>query len=648
MNRLTLFCTIVLLPICLFSAAAQPPVKADVLIYGATPAGIAAAVHAAREGVSVILAEESGHVGGLVSGGLSNTDFRTYESLGGFFREFMHRVEQHYVRMYGADSQQVIDCQKGGYYEPGVARDVLEQMMADAGHVTVLLHHRLSDVLFASNTKQLAGATFVRVDPTTVGTDADGSAQQTVIRATVLLDATYEGDLLAAAGVPYALGCEAKDTYGESLAFDEPNDWVQTYNFRATLTRDPANRLPILKPDAYDRRDYQLLAEAFATGQIKSWANPDPNPVLKVRPIPNRKADFNDDANCPVSLSLKNVNHPWPEGSPETRASIYKRYKDYSLGLFWFLGHDEAVPVAVREQMLQWGLPKDEYIDSDHWSPALYVREGRRMIGQRVFTEHDTQNPSDSARAPIRRDAVAVGDYSLNCHGVYSPAPGVNVGRIGKATRPFGVPYWVMLPKEHDGLLVPVAVSSSHVGFSALRMEPVWIGLGQAAGVAAAMAIKAGIQVRDVNVLELQLRLHQLGAMTVYVSDLAERPTRITRPAWDPPGDYEVNLVAWPPASPYFSAVQLFGTYGLFHHLIDPADSAGGGQGKATGQWRLAFADHEVRPHQPIEGSLADAWLELAEEEFGVKPSQPSLLVPDGTMTRGEFLNRLFEQITQQ
>ncbi len=644
MNWLSWIRSFIVLPICGVVTAAQPSERADVLIYGATPAGVAAAVHAAREGMSVVLAEETSHVGGLVSGGLSNTDFRTFESLGGFFREFMHRVEQHYIEAHGADSQQVIDCQKGGYYEPGVARDVLEAMMADTGRVTVLLKHRLSDVQVTADSKRLTGATFI--DLKTASPAADAS-QAVTIAAKVLLDATYEGDLMAAAGVPYALGCEAKSTYGESLAFDEANDWVQTYNFRATLSRDPANSLPIPKPQSYDRGDYELLAEAFKSGQIKSWANPDPNPVLKVRPIANLKADFNDDANCPVSLSLKNVNHPWPEGSADTRARIYQRYKDYSLGLFWFLGNDPDVPAAVREQMLQWGLPKDEYVDNDHWSPALYVREGRRMIGETIFTEHDTQNPTDSVRAPIRRDAVAMGDYSLNCHGVYSPAPGVNVGRIGKATRPFGVPYSVMLPKQHQGLLVPVAVSSSHVGFSALRMEPVWIGLGQAAGVAAAMAVREGIDVRDVDLLKLQLRLHELGAMTFYVSDLAKEPTTIKRPAWDPSGTYEVNLVQWPPASPYFRAAQLFGTYGFFHHLIDPDQATGKGLARATGQWRLAFADHQLRPSEPIDATLAQHWLQLAEQEFGISLTDSKGLDADGKLTRGEFLNRLFERVVE-
>jgi hypothetical protein len=635
--RFSLITPLILLGLATASPGAETK-QTDVLIYGATPAGVAAAVHAAREGASVILMEETGHVGGLVSGGLSNTDFRTFEALGGFFREFMHRVEGHYIETHGADSQQVIDCQKGGYYEPGVARKVLEEMMQETGRVTLLLHHRLRDVdtLHEEDAGfRVRGATFH---------DLNGD-RQVAVSAKVLIDATYEGDLLAAAGVPFAVGCESKAEYGESLAFDEPNDWVQTYNFRATLTRDPENRIPIEKPENYDRGDYELLAEAFQSGKIKSWANPDPNPVLKVRPIANLKADFNDDANCPVSLSLKNVNHPWPEGDPETRARIYQRYKDYSLGLFWFLGNDPDVPEEVRRQMLEWGLPKDEYVDNDHWSPALYVREGRRMIGEYVFTEHDTQNPADSVRAPIRRDAVALGDYSLNCHGVYSPEPGVNVGRIGKSTRPFGVPYAIMLPKEHDGLLVPVAVSSSHVGFSALRMEPVWIGLGQAAGVAAAMAIREEIEVRDVDILQLQLRLHEQGAMTVYVSDLAAEMTTITRPAWDPPGTYDVRLIAWPPQSRYFRSAQLFGTYGFFHHLVDPEEVPNVRMGRATGQWRLAFPHHEARLDDPIDADRASHWLELAEQEFGLRPENPQRFQADGTLTRGEFLNRLFELV---
>ncbi len=611
-------------------AAGAAAEKFDVAVYGATPGGIAAAVNAAREGATVILLQEDGHIGGLTAGGLSNPDFQSFESLGGTWREFLHRVERYYITTHGAGSRPVIDSVRGAYSEPRVARRVFEEMLAGEKSLSVRRHHRLAGARTtdAGNRKRLVAATFTDLK----------TRQSREIEAAVFIDATYEGDLLAAAGATYRLGCEAKSEYGESLAFDTANRYVMTYNFRVCLTTERDNFIPISQPATYRREDYAPLIELLRDGKIQSLTNPGPNAILKLRPIPNGKADWNDDWNSPISLSLENVNHPWPEGTPEVREKIYSLYKDYSLGLFWFLAHDPGMPAAFRAEMSRWGLPKDEYPETGHWSPALYVREGRRLVGEYIFTEHDTQPKPGQIRAPVQPDSIAIGDYSLNSHGVYSPSFGVTVGHHGKVVRPYQIPYGVLVPRNIDGLLVPVAVSSSHVGFSALRMEPTWTSLGQAAGVAAAMAVKQRQAVRTVAVPAMQQRLWSLGAMTVYVTDLTP-VLKIPRPSWDPPGSFNAALHPWPVVSPWFKAAQYFGTRGFFADLVDTKTAPAVKRPRATGQWNAAYPHHAVGIATPIDAALAARWAKLA----GVTPA-PNLQA-DGHLTRGEFLNRLYAQV---
>jgi hypothetical protein len=615
----------------------------DVVVVGATPAGVAAAVNAAREGVTVALVEETGHIGGLASGGLSNTDFKTFASLGGTFLEFTHRVEQYYIRTYGPDSQQVIDCVRGAYYEPKVARKVFEEMLAEQNRITVMLHRRIA----GAEVKPSGGIRRLRSIEVL---DVRGGTR-TTLQAKVFIDATYEGDLVGAAGVPYRLGCESRHEYNEDAAeFEESNRYVQSYNFRVCLSRDPANRLEIPRPASYNEAEYLPILGHIRSGIIKSFSNPGSNPILKVRPIPNLKADFNDIGAAPISLSLKNVNHEWPEGGPEVRRRIFQRYKDHSLGLFWFLANHPEVPEEFRNQMREWGLSKDEYTDTENWTPALYVREGRRIVGEYVFTQHDTQPAAGGGRARLHRDSVAIGDYGLNCHGVFTPAPGRpapkitpsassislpwNIGRIGRSVRPFQMPYRIMVPVEMDALLVPVAVSASHVGYSAIRMEPAWTALGQAAGLAAAMSVKEGVEARALDVARLQRRLHELGAMTIYVPDL-DPERRVPKPAWDPPGHFSARIPSWTERSRYFQAVQYFGTRGFFHDLAGSEGIRPAGPNVATGQWRIAITGHDAGLSRPIDPALAARWLGLA----GANPRAD--LVADGRLTRGEFLHRL-------
>lgn len=592
------------------AADSVPERKADVVVYGATPGGIAAAVAAAREGAAVTLIEPSTHIGGMTTGGLSDSDFRTFESLGGIWREFMDRVVAHYRTTYGEDSPQLKACKGGGYYEPRVAGMVFRKML-DEAKVEVLLRHRPTDVyipLTADGRKSLAAVTFTDLT----------SGKATAIYAAVFIDCTYEGDLMAMAGVQYRVGCEAKSEYNESLAFDEANPWVMAINFRVCLTRNADNRLPIPQPAGYDRSHFAKVLEAAKAGQIKKLED-----IIFVRPIPNEKADLNDRMGSPISLKLVNEAAGWPNGTPEARANIYEQAKYQAQGLLWFLQNDPEAPEFLKKEVAEWGLPKDEYVDHGHWSPALYIREGRRMVGVRVFTQQDTQPDGAGVRAPPQPTAVAIGDYSLNSHGVRRLPDGTLLGVFSQQIRPWQAPFECMLPKDLDALLVPVALSASHVGYSAIRMEPTWSALGQAAGVAAGQAIKEKRNPRDLDIGKLQRRLHDLGAITFYTSDV-------------------------PPNHQAFKAVQWFGNRGLFQDLI----STGGHTASwkleklsSDSQWTKAFPHHELALDQLMTPELARTWTERAAATGLKLPADLPAVTADSKVTRGEFLQAMYRAV---
>ena len=574
----------------------------DVIVYGATPSGIASAVNAAREGVSVALFEETDHVGGLTSSGLSNTDFHSFESLGGTWLEFMNRVEAHYIQTYGSNSQQVKDCWHGAFYEPKVAKKVFMDMIEEQDNLDLILKHRLvsahTNILSNEKTK-LTGIRFIDLE----------QEQLKDFNATVFIDATYEGDLLAAAGCEYTVGSEGPDKYDEPAA--SPKDWhVQCYNFRVTLTKDTENSIPIPKPENYNPDEYQVLLDAMKDGSIDKLEDIIKGPS---RQIPNGKADFNDRKGSIMSIKLCNETDVWPEGNADVRKQVWEKTKAHTLGVLYFLQNDERVLPAIQQEMKQWNLPKDEFEEYDNFPPLIYVREGRRLVGEYIYTQKDGTRETGSTRAPAFKSAIAVGDYSFNSHGTYYTCDRELLGNLSAGTRPFQIPYPVMLPGKVEGLLVPVAVSSSRVGFGAIRMEPTWTALGQAAGLAAAQAVKNDIEPGEVNVEKLQLRLHELGAITFYTSDVR-------------------------PDSPYFRAVQYFGNRALFQDLYDP-DQVSPARLKGLGQmvqWTEAYPYHDIQPDKKMGKDLAEKWmnkLDIADKK---------LLKQSGKMTRGEFLNELY------
>jgi hypothetical protein len=513
-----------LLPNSGWAEAAAPDAEYDVVVYGATPGGICAAVAAARQGAEVALVEPTGHVGGLMSGGLSFSDSNQCDrrTLGGLFEEIHTRIAAIY-RQRGVELPYdvAVKDQARWTYEPHVAQQVFDELLEEA-KVKVIRDAPATGIATEGN----------RIISLTT-TKGDYLAKQYV-------DATYEGDLMALAGVTWTLGRESKEAYGESLAGhqypkrrmkssprdaqgkllplmtaespgkDDGDRRVMTYSFRLCLSNDPANRVEVTKPAEYDPARFELARRAIAE---------DPKCVmldLYQLPIPG-KFDGNNGIAKQVSLGLIEAGSEWAEASWERRREIWQAHKEYTLEFLWFLQHDPSVPEDIRERMQPIGLAKDEFADSGHWPPALYVREARRMVGRYVMTQ-------DDVRSNIAKDdSIGVGSFPIDshdCQRVATKAGGwVNEGTIMPERLPAGygqphqLPYRSITPHENEcaNLLVPVCLSATHVAFSSVRVEPTWMVLGQSAGMAAAMAAETGAAVQQLLIKDLQQRLVKAG-----------------------------------------------------------------------------------------------------------------------------------------
>jgi hypothetical protein len=612
---------ILLLLLVLFSDAGLA-VQYDVAVYGATPAGIAAAVTAARQGRSVALLEPTAHIGGLLTGGLSYTDFRTLEAVTGFFREYMDRVESYYRGKYGPDSQQVKDCFFGAHAEPHVSSLVLKRMMDEQPKLDAFTRHHL---VSAERVSRPGGRTAIRA----INLETPAGAKR--ILASTWIDATYEGDLAAAAGVPYRVGRESSKEYGERFAgvlyfrdgkilpgsTGEADKTVQCYNFRLVLTSKPANRLAIPRPATYNRDEFISLLPHFRSGRIQSVFTEDTSGIVRLQAIPNAKADMNDIKGAPIRLALPGETNGWPDGTPEHRAAIFNRHRDYAMGLLYFLQNDDEVPEAIRGKAREWGLPRDEFASTGHFPPALYVREARRIEGKYTFTEHDAMPAPRSVRVKLQADSIAIGDYSLNSHGHGRPAapyPEFVEGDFSFSSTPFQIPYGVIVPRHVENILVPVALSASHVGYSALRFEPTWTALGHAAGLAAHLALDGPGNTHDVEPASIQRLLHRDGAATIYVSDVL-------------------------PADPHFAAVQYLGLRGFLDDLVDASSAVAVPLKKRHGlQYFYAHAHHAVETGRILDAALRERWLQR------IPASLRSKVVGD---TRGEFLLSAYKAMCQ-
>lgn len=494
---------------------------ADVVVYGSTPGGFCAAIAAAREGVSVILLEPTGHVGGVNTGGLSFSDSNqtVRSTVRGLFEEWHQRVEADY-KARGVELPYKVSEKdhKPWTYEPHVAARITRQMLDEAG-VKVLTKRALRKV-------SKDGARITRI------TTGDGE-----FTARVFVDASYEGDLMAASGVSWTIGRERRAEFGESLAgrqFPKPrmpisgfaadgrplplitttdagaeeagDKNVMVYSFRLCLTKDPANRVSFPKPANYDPARFEVVRRYFAQEK---------RPILlwDLYPLPGNKFDANNGIGKQFSMGLVGACNGWSEADESGRARIWEAHRQYTLELYQFLTADPVVPEHLRRELGELGLCRDEFAARGHWSPQLYVREGRRMKGAYVLSQKDIMD------APKKENPIAVSSFPIDSHdcqriaakdGVINEGTIFPVRMAGRRHGyPYHVPYRAIVPKagECENLLVPVALSCSHVAFSSIRVEPTWMILGQSAGIAAALAAKQRVPVQSVPYPALRERL---------------------------------------------------------------------------------------------------------------------------------------------
>lgn len=586
------------------------PRQVDVLVYGATPAGIAAAIAAGSPEQTVLLVEPTNRIGGLVTSGLSHTDFHSFESLSGAFLQFARRVENHYANEYGADSEQAKASFRGTFGEPKVNLLVLEAWLAENSKIDVVKRHRLEGVELQPD------GSMSRIALVTFASDNGPSLR---VEPKIVIDAMYEGDLMAAAGVPWRAGREGRDEYGESLAPEKADDQLQAYNFRFIMTQDADNCVLPEAPAAYNREDFLPVVEILKSGQIEKIFGYPSKCIFKAQTpaLPNGKYDINDVSRGLVRLSLPGVNLGWPAGDSATREQIFAEHLRDQVGLLYFLQNDESVPQRFREEARTWGWCRDEFLDTNHISPQLYVREARRMIGQYVYTQADSEHAAGDARAKLHRDSIAMADYGNNCHGTFHEGPrfgGRHTGEFYNRVPPYQIPYGVLVPKERTNLLVPGAMSSTHVGFCALRLEPVWMSLGQAAGHAAALAIQDSTSVQSVPVDRLQARLQKDDSATIYVSDCL-------------PGHAD------------FVAVQWWATLGGLHGL-HPMPAEPGQRGKNLhGQYFEANPLHAVELDKPLDADTAKKWRAITDT-LGL--SRRELPTENDRATRGDFIRAAY------
>ena len=462
-----------------YSVHRMPQDTADLIIWDSTPAGLTAAIAAVRAGVSVIIVTEDQHVGGLQTSGLGMTNAGQKPTIGGITREFHRRVLRHYVETFGRDSQQVRDCEDGYRFEPHVAEMIWEMWLGETG-VTCARRQVIESV-------DKSGAQ-LKALRTTSGRRFAGK---------VFIDASYEGDLLALAGCSYHLGREANDVYGEPLA-SVGDAKLQPFDYRCCLTNVADNRVPFAEPAAYDPANYAWFAWKMKQVDADRLIQ-----ALPLNKLPNGKTD---------SRTAEWPGRSWGyiEATRAERAAIDRAHRQYSAGYLWHVMTDAAVPPTIRNEAARWGLAADEFGDNDHWPWRIYVREGRRLIGEYVTTQRDCE--ADRFKA----DGVGVCSWFMDVHPLELIAADdgfEEVGLINEPVRPFELPWRSVLPRatEAENLLVPVALSASHVAFSAIRVEPVWMILGESCGVGAAMSVEAAKAVHDVNVDELRDTLRGQG-----------------------------------------------------------------------------------------------------------------------------------------
>lgn len=497
--------------------AARQSSRSDVVVYGATAGGVMAAVAAAREGATVVLVEPGRHVGGMVSGGLGWTDMDRQEHvIGGYARQFFERVGRHYGEPIA------------WRFEPKVAEKVLRDWLAEA-KVDVLFEHRLHSVRKEGS----------RIASMRTENGAEFAAR-------VYIDSSYEGDLMKAAGVSYAVGRESRSRYGESLAgrrenlpgnhqfkaavspydddgrlapyvvrqedlapLGEGDGKIQAYCFRLCLTDVKENLAPIERPPQYDPNRFVLARNYLkSAGKILTFAD---FAGIGGR-LPNGKVDANSSG--AVSTNLLGASWAYPEASHARRKEIWEEHRAWAQGLLYYVQNEPTVPAAIQEQARRWGLARDEFADTGHWPHQLYVREARRMVGEHVLTQRDLQ---ESRR---KYDSIGMGGYNIDIREVQWVAYRIfrfpNVmeevlmeGYVSEPVEPYEIPYRSLLPRQQqaDNLLVTSCISASSIAYASFRMEPQYMIAGHSAGVAAALAVRANTPLHRLDLVALQRRL---------------------------------------------------------------------------------------------------------------------------------------------
>ena len=531
---------------CLSCPATSPAATTDVVVVGGTPGGVAAAVAAARNGRSVLLVETHRHLGGMMTSGLGKSDIENRAMICGLFREMIDRVHTRYVNRWGHAHENVRLCRDGYYYEPSVAEAVLDEMMAEQSAITVLKGWRLASARVTDG--HLNQIAVINVE----------TGERRSVHGRVFVDATYEGDLFAAAGAGFRLGRESREEFDEPHAgviyFDYQNkivlpgttgqadDHLPAYTYRLCLTTDPQNSVPLRAPPAnYDRARYVAYFDDLKAGRLAGPKVFKPgrgyNPAhfntlvraLSVTVLPNAKADVNINPR-PLGFPFPEENRGYIEADYETRQQIARRHRDLTLGLLWFLQNDEEVPEQHRRLARELNLPRDEFADNGHFPFQLYVREGRRLKGEYTMTEHDITGHGPDQSPQTYHDCIAVGEFPIDSFPCRKRQPSDTVvlegylGMLDHITRPYQIPYRIMIPETLDGLIVPVAASTTHVAFSSVRMEPTWMALGQAAGTAAAVSLETQKPLRDVPMGVLQSRLREQGQVLDHAEAEAPHP----------------------------------------------------------------------------------------------------------------------------
>lgn len=507
----------------------------DLVVYGCTPAGLTAAITAKSHGRSVVLLCRDGHVGGMTTNGLGWADTGNHAAIGGMARRFYQDVKAHYdaVGYKGiATSQSKTTGEEDAMwvFEPRVAEAIYMRWLKAAGIRPVFnAKLKLEPSAVAKNETRVESIQML-----------DGSRYS----GRMFVDATYEGDLMAMAGVTFTTGREANAVYGEDYngvqtansdqhnfeldidPYVKPGDpssglvpliepgppgvdgagdkRVQAYNFRLCMTKDPEIRSPVPKPADYDAWTYELLGRYLDAG----WRHQ----FRKFDPIPNNKVDLNNYG--AISTDFIGGNYDYPTAGYERRQQIFDAHKSYQAGLLWFMQNDPRVPADVRQSMSEWGLCADEFVDSGNWPREMYVREARRMVSNFVMTERHLEGELPTPRS------VGLGSYTMDSHNVqrYVDANGFarNEGDVQKyLDRTYEISYDAIVPRpeEATNLFVPVAVSASHIAYGSIRMEPVFMILGQSAGEAAVLALESKARVQDVAYDTLARRLREKGQL---------------------------------------------------------------------------------------------------------------------------------------